>query len=44
MIRILAVDDDIHMLKFVAAELRQTGYELAKAASGEQIITFLSSY
>ena len=38
MIRILAVDDDIHMLNFVSAELRQNGYELIEAASGEQAL------
>ena len=30
MIRILAVDDDIHMLSFIAAELRQAGYEVVE--------------
>lgn len=43
MIRILAVDDDIHMLNFVAAELRQTGYEVAEAASGEQALELLET-
>ena len=43
MIRILAVDDDIHMLKFVSAELRQNGYEVIEAASGEQALLCLKS-
>lgn len=43
MIRILAVDDDIHMLNFVAAELRQEGYEVVEAASGEQALLYLES-
>lgn len=43
MIRILAVDDDIHMLDFVAAELRQEGYEVVEATSGEQALLRLES-
>ena len=43
MIRILAVDDDIHMLSFVAAELRQEGYEVVEATSGEQALMQLES-
>lgn len=43
MIRILAVDDDIHMLNFVSAELRQNGYEVIEAASGEQALMCLNS-
>lgn len=43
MIRILAVDDDIHMLNFVAAELRQEGYEVVEATSGEQALSHLES-
>lgn len=43
MIRILAVDDDIHMLNFVSAELRQNGYEVIEAASGEQALIRLKS-
>lgn len=43
MIRILAVDDDIHMLNFVATELRQTGYEVLEANSGEQALQLLES-
>ena len=43
MIRILAVDDDIHMLNFVAAELRQEGYEVVEATSGEQALLCLES-
>lgn len=43
MIRILAVDDDLHMLNFVSAELRQIGYEVIEAASGEQALSCLKS-
>lgn len=43
MIRILAVDDDIHMLNFVSAELRHNGYEVIEAASGEQALMCLNS-
>ncbi|ANU27118.1 response regulator transcription factor [Planococcus versutus] len=43
MIRILAVDDDIHMLNFVATELRQTGYEVVEATSGEEALQLLES-
>lgn len=43
MIRILAVDDDIHMLNFVAAELRQEGYEILAATSGEQALQRLET-
>lgn len=43
MIRILAVDDDIHMLNFVSAELRQNGYEVIEVASGEQALMCLNS-
>lgn len=43
MIRILAVDDDIHMLNFVSAELRQNGYEVIEAASGEKALMCLNS-
>lgn len=43
MIRILAVDDDIHMLNFVSAELRQNGYEVIEATSGEQALMCLNS-
>ncbi|MGB6406081.1 MAG: response regulator transcription factor [Planococcus donghaensis] len=43
MIRILAVDDDIHMLNFIAAELRQAGYEVTEALSGEQALEILES-
>ncbi|AIY06779.1 putative DNA-binding response regulator [Planococcus sp. PAMC 21323] len=41
MIRILAVDDDIHMLSFIAAELRQAGYEVVEATSGEEALDIL---
>ena len=43
MIRILAVDDDLHMLNFVSAELRQIGYEVIEADSGEQALSCLKS-
>lgn len=43
MIRILAVDDDLHMLNFVSAELRQIGYEVIEAGSGEQALSRLQS-
>lgn len=43
MIRILAVDDDIHMLNFVSAELRQNGYEVIEAASGEQALVCVNA-
>jgi len=43
MIRILAVDDDIHMLNFIAAELRQAGYEVAEALSGEEALEVLEN-
>lgn len=43
MIRILAVDDDLHMLNFVSAELRQIGYEVIEAPSGEQALSCLKS-
>ena len=43
MIRILAVDDDLHMLKFVAGELRQNGYEVIEAESGEQALQQLDN-
>ena len=43
MIRILAVDDDLHMLNFVSAELRQSGYEVLEAESGEQALLCLNS-
>lgn len=43
MIRILAVDDDVHMLGFVAEELRQEGYEVVEATSGEQALQRLES-
>ncbi|MER2008260.1 MAG: response regulator transcription factor [Psychrobacillus sp.] len=43
MIRILAVDDDIHMLNFISAELRQNGYEVIEAASGEQALVCVNA-
>lgn len=43
MVRILAVDDDLHMLNFVTAELRQIGYQVIVAASGEQALSCLQS-
>ncbi|WP_203334434.1 response regulator transcription factor [Planococcus beigongshangi] len=43
MIRILAVDDDLHMLNFVSAELRLSGYEVIEAESGEQALGCLDS-
>ena len=43
MIRILAVDDDWNMLNFVSSELRQTGYEVIEACSGEQALARLKS-
>lgn len=43
MTRILAVDDDLHMLNFVSAELRQSGYEVLEAESGEQALLCLNS-
>lgn len=43
MIRILAVDDDIHMLNFVSAELRQNGYEVIEAASGEHALVCVNA-
>lgn len=43
MIRILAVDDDLHMLNFVSAELRQIGYEVIEAGSGEEALACLNS-
>lgn len=43
MIRILAVDDDLHMLNFVSTELRQSGYEVIEAGSGEQALMCLNS-
>lgn len=43
MTRILAVDDDLHMLHFVSAELRQNGYEVIEAGSGEQALVCLQS-
>lgn len=41
MIRILAVDDDLHMLQFVAGELRQHGYEVMSAENGHQALSQL---
>lgn len=43
MIRILAVDDDLHMLNFVAAELRQSGYEVIEAESGAKALECLNT-
>lgn len=43
MIRILTVDDDIPMLSFVASELRQEGYEVIEATSGEQALLHLET-
>lgn len=42
-IRILAVDDDVHMLNFVAAELRQAGYEVVQVTSGEEALLRIES-
>ncbi|MFC4353839.1 response regulator transcription factor [Chryseomicrobium palamuruense] len=42
MIRILAVDDDLNMLHFVASELRLTGYQVIEATSGEQALDLLN--
>lgn len=43
MIKIVVVDDDLHMLNFVSAELRQIGYEVIEAESGEQALKCLNS-
>lgn len=43
MIRILAVDDDVHMLNFIATELRQAGYEVVEATSGEDALQVLET-
>lgn len=43
MIRILTVDDDVHMLNFVGTELREAGYEVVEATSGEQALLRLES-
>ncbi|XKH49908.1 response regulator transcription factor [Chryseomicrobium palamuruense] len=42
MIRILAVDDDLNMLHYVASELRLTGYQVIEATSGEQALDLLN--
>lgn len=42
MIRILAVDDDLNMLHYVASELRLTGYQVIEATSGEQAFDLLN--
>lgn len=42
MIRILAVDDDLNMLHYVASELRLTGYQVIEATSGEQALDVLN--
>lgn len=43
MIKILAVDDDVYMLKFVGNELRHAGYEVIEATSGEKALVELES-